>query len=168
MHTALNQNKRHRATLGRYLEDFTVGDIYEHFPGRTITETDNIQFSLLTMNFHPMHCDSAFAAKSEFGKPLVNSGLTLAIVLGMTVADVSGKAIANLGWSEIKLTAPVFPGDTIYAESEVLEKRESKSRPTQGIVTVRTLGKKADGTEFMSFVRSVLIPKRGHAVQDLA
>lgn len=162
------EKKRLRATLGRYLEDFAVGDVYEHFPGRTITETDNIQFSLLTMNFHPMHCDSAFAAKSEFGKPLVNSGLTLAIVLGMTVADVSGKAIANLGWSEIKLTAPVFPGDTIYAESEVLEKRESKSRPTQGIVTVRTIGKKADGTEFMSFVRSVLIPKRGHAVQDLA
>lgn len=97
---------RYRGSLGRYLEDFTVGDIYEHFPGRTITETDNIQFSLLTMNNHPMHCDSAFAAKSEFGKPLVNSGLTLAIVLGMTVADVSGKAIANLGWTEIKLTAP--------------------------------------------------------------
>ena len=159
---------RHRATLGRYLEDFKVGDIYEHFPGRTITEADNIQFSLLTMNNHPMHCDHSFAAKSEFGRPLVNSGLTLAIVLGMTVADVSGKAIANLGWTEINLTAPVFPGDTIYAESEVLDKRESKSRPTQGIVTVRTTGKKADGTVFMSFVRSVLIPKRGCAVQDIS
>jgi itaconyl-CoA hydratase len=159
---------RYRGSLGRYLEDFTVGDIYEHFPGRTITETDNIQFSLLTMNNHPMHCDSAFAAKSEFGKPLVNSGLTLAIVLGMTVADVSGKAIANLGWTEIKLTAPVHPGDTVYAESEVLEKRESKSRPTQGVVTVRTTGKKADGTVFMTFVRIVLIPKRGHGVQDVA
>lgn len=159
---------RHRATLGRYLEDFVVGDVYEHFPGRTITESDNIQFSLLTMNNHPMHCDSAFAAKSEFGKPLVNSGLTLAIVLGMTVADVSGKAIANLGWSDIKLLAPVFPGDTVYAESEVLDKRESKSRPTQGIVTVLTTGKKADGTVFMTFVRSVLVPKHGHGVQDLA
>lgn len=158
---------RHRGSIGRYLEDFAVGDVYEHFPGRTITETDNIQFSLLTMNTHPMHCDSAFAARSEFGKPLVNSGLTLAIVLGMTVNDVSGKAIANLGWTDIKLTAPVFPGDTVYAESEVLDKRESQSRPTQGIVTVRTIGKKADGTPFMSFVRSVLIPKRGHAVQDL-
>jgi len=124
--------QRFRASYGRYLEDFTVGDIYEHRPGRTITDTDNIQFSLMTMNFHPMHCDAAFAAKSEFGRPLVNSGLTLAIVLGMTVNDVSGKAIANLGWKEIKLTAPVFPGDTLYAESEVLEKRESKSRPTQG------------------------------------
>ncbi len=159
---------RYRGSIGRYFEDFVVDDVYEHFPGRTITETDNIQFSLLTMNFHPMHCDAAFAARSEFGKPLVNSGLTLAIVLGMTVGDVSGKAIANLGWSEIKLIAPVFPGDTIYAESEVLEKRESNSRPTQGIVTVKTIGKKADGTVFMSFVRSVLIPKRGHGVQDIA
>ena len=157
---------RHRGSLGRYLEEFVVGDVYEHFPGRTITETDNIQFSLLTMNLHPMHCDGAYAAKSEFGKPLVNSGLTLAIVLGMTVADVSGKAIANLGWTEIKLSAPVFPGDTIYAESEVLDTRESRSRPTQGIVTVRTTGRKADGTVFMSFIRSVLIPKRGHGVQD--
>lgn len=159
---------RHRSSLGRYFEDFIVDDVYEHFPGRTITDTDNIQFSLLTMNNHPMHCDHAFAAKSEFGKPLVNSGLTLAIVLGMTVADVSGKAIANLGWTDIKLTAPVHPGDTIYAESEVLEKRESKSRPTQGIVTVRTIGKKSDGVIFMSFIRSVLIPKRGHGVQDIA
>ena len=158
--------KRHRASLGRYFEEFTVGDVYEHFPGRTITAADNIQFSLLTMNNHPLHCDHAYAAKSEFGQPLVNSGLTLAIVLGMTVADVSGKAIANLGWSDIKLTAPVFPGDTVYAESEVLEKRESKTRPTQGIVTVRTTGRKADGTVFMSFVRSALIPKRGHGVED--
>ena len=159
---------RYPASIGRYLEDFVVGDVYEHFPGRTITDTDNIQFSLLTMNYHPMHCDAAFAAKSEFGKPLVNSGLTLAIVLGMTVADVSGKAIANLGWTDIKLTAPVFPGDTVYAETEVLEKRESKTRPTQGIVTVRTTGKKADGTVFMTFVRSVLVPKRGYGVQDVA
>lgn len=158
---------RHRSSLGRYLEDFVVGDVYEHFPGRTITETDNIQFSLLTMNNHPMHCDRAFAAKSEFGKPLVNSGLTLAIVLGMTVADVSGKAIANLGWTDIKLIAPVHPGDTVYAESEVLEMRESKSRPTQGVVTVRTTGKKADGAIFMTFVRNVLIPKRGYGVEDV-
>lgn len=160
------QGTRHKASLGRYFEDFAVGDVYEHFPGRTITEADNIQFSLLTMNQHPMHCDHAFAAKSEFGKPLVNSGLTLAIVLGMTVADVSGKAIANLGWKEIQLVAPVHPGDTVYAESEVLEKRESQSRPTQGIVTVRTTGKKADGTVFMTFVRSALVPKRGHGVED--
>ncbi|GGE41818.1 MaoC family dehydratase [Agaricicola taiwanensis] len=154
------------ASYGRYLEEFEVGDIYEHRPGRTITEADNIQFSLLTMNAHPMHCDSAFAAKSEFGKPLVNSGLSLAIVLGMTVNDVSYKAIANLGWSEIKLTAPVHPGDTLYARSEVLEVRESKSRPTQGIVTTRTEAYNQDGAAVMHFIRMSLIPKRGHGVGD--
>jgi len=151
---------RYRAEIGLYYEDFKVGDVYEHRPGRTITKADNIEFSLLTMNYHPMHCDEAFAAKSEFGQLLVNSGLTLAMVLGMTVPEVSGKAVANLGWKEIKLTAPVFVNDTIYAESEVLEKRESKSRSNQGIVTVRTVGKKADGTEFMTFIRSALIQKR--------
>ena len=152
--------QRYRGQIGRYFEEFEIGDIYEHRPGRTITDTDNIQFSLMTMNYHPMHCDAAFAEKSEFGKLLVNSGLSLAMVLGMTVPDVSGKAIANLGWNDIKLTAPVFSGDTIYAESEILGKRESKSRPNQGIVTVKTLGKKADGTVFMSFERNVLIQKR--------
>ena len=152
---------------GRYFEDFQVGDIYKHRPGRTITETDNIHFSLLTMNTHPMHCDAAYAGKSEFGRPLINSGLTVAIVLGMTVRDVSQKAIANLGWRDISLVAPVFPGDTIYAETEVLEKRESKSRPTQGIVTTKTKGYKQDGTVFMTFVRVSLIPKKGHAVDDL-
>lgn len=148
------------AQHGRYLEDFKVGDVYRHWPGRTITETDNINFSLMTMNRHPMHCDAEFAARSEFGKPLVNSGLTLAIVLGMTVDDVSLNAVANLGWKEIKLTAPVFPGDTIYARSEVLNVRESRSRPQQGVVTTRTEGFKADGTVFVTFERMSLIPKR--------
>ncbi len=156
------------ASHGRYLEDFRVGDTYEHRPGRTITEADNIQFSLLTMNAHPMHCDHAFAARSEFGRPLVNSGLTLAIVLGMTVNDVSAKAVANLGWEEIRLTAPVFPGDTVYARSTVLDVRESRKRPTQGVVTTRTEGYKADGTVFMTFKRASLIPKRGHAPGDAA
>ncbi|MFC5355693.1 MaoC family dehydratase [Azospirillum himalayense] len=154
------------ADLGRYLEDFTVGDVYEHRPGRTITEADNIQFSLLTMNRHPMHCDHAFAEKSEFGKPLVNSGLTLAMVLGMTVDDVSYKSVANLGWKEIKLVAPVFPGDTIYARSKVLDVRESKKRPTQGIVITYTEGYKADGTVFVTFERASLVPKRGHGIGD--
>lgn len=158
--------RRIRASYGRYLEDFEIGDIYEHRPGRTITEADNIHFSLLTMNFHPMHCDAAHAAKSEFGQLLVNSGLTVAIVLGMTVNDVSGKAIANLGWKEIKLTAPVFCNDTLYAESQVLEKRESRSRPTQGIVTVHTRAFNQHGVQVMEFVRSALIPKRGHGVGD--
>jgi acyl dehydratase len=160
--------KRYRESYGRYFEDFEIGAVYEHRPGRTITESDNIQFSLLTMNHHPLHCDAAYAAKSEFSRPLVNSALTLAIVVGMSVADVSQKAIANLGWQEIKLFAPVFPGDTVYAESEVLEMRPSRTRPSEGIVTVRTTGRKADGTIFMSFVRSVLIPRRGHGIEEAA
>ena len=157
---------RYRESYGRYFEDFEVGDVYEHRPGRTISEADNTWFTLLTMNQHPLHFDFEYAAKSEFGKPLVNSCLTLSIVVGMSVSDISQKTVANLGWDKIKLTGPVYIGDTVYAESEVLSKRESKSRPTQGIVTVRTTGKKADGSEFMSFERSMLIPKRGHAVDD--
>ena len=157
---------RWRASAGRYFEDFTVGDIYEHRPGRTIGEADNTWFTLLTMNQHPLHFDEAYAAKSEFGRPVVNSCLTLSIVAGMSVADVSQKAIANLGWDNIKLTAPVFVGDTIYAESEVLAKRESQSRPTQGVVTVRTTGHKADGTVFISYERTVLVPKQGYGIED--
>jgi itaconyl-CoA hydratase len=158
--------QRYRESFGRYFEDFVQGDVYEHRPGRTITETDNIWFTLLTMNKHPLHFDNAYAAKSEFKKPLVNSCLTLSIVAGMSVSDVSQKAIGNLGWNDVRLTAPVFVGDTIYAESEVLSKRESASRPTQGLVTVRTIGKKDDGTQFMSFERTVLVPKRGHGIED--
>lgn len=159
---------RYRESYGRYFEEFTVGDVYEHRPGRTISEADNTWFTLMTMNQHPLHFDFEYAAKSEFGKPLVNSCLTLSIVAGMSVSDISQKTIANLGWDKIKLTSPVFIGDTIYAESEVLALRESKSRPTQGIVTVKTIGKKADGTEFMSYERTMLIPKRGHAIDDKA
>lgn len=159
-------SQRYRETFGRCFEEFVVGDIYEHRPGRTITETDNIWFTLLTMNTHPLHFDKAYAAKSEFKQPLVNSCLTLSMVVGMSVSDVSHQAIGNLGWNDIKLTAPVFVGDTIYAESEVLAKRESSSRPTQGIVTVRTIGKKSDGVQFMSFERTVLVPKRGHAIDQ--
>jgi len=158
---------RYREDVGRYFEDFKVGDIYEHRPGRTISEADNTWFTLITMNKHPVHFDANYAAKSEFGKPLVNSALTLSIVAGMSVSDTSQKAIANLGWNDIRLTAPVFIGDTLYAESEVLDKRESKSRPTQGIVTIKTTGKKADGTVFMTFERAMLIPKRGYGVDDL-
>jgi acyl dehydratase len=159
-------HKRYQTSYGRYLEDFELGAVYEHRPGRTLTDADNIHFSLLTMNFHPMHCDAAFAEKSEFGKLLVSSGLTLAIVLGMTVNDISAKAVANLGWKEINLTAPVFAGDTLYAESEVLEIRESKSRPTQGIVTVKTRAFNQNGVEIMNFIRSALVSKRGHGVGD--
>lgn len=160
--------RRFRESYGRYFEDFVVGDIYEHRPGRTVTDVDNTWFTLLTMNTHPLHFDAAYAAKSEFGRPLVNSCLTLSIVVGMSVGDISQKAIGNLGWNDIKLTAPVYAGDTLYAESEVLGKRESSSRPTQGIVTVRTTGKKQDGTVFIGFERTVLVPKKGHGVDDAA
>jgi acyl dehydratase len=146
--------------MGRYYEDFAVGETYKHWPGRTITAADNTWFTLLTMNQNPIHFDEAYAKKSEFGKPLVNSTLTLAIVVGMSVADVSQRAVANLGWTDIALPAPVFNGDTLYAESKVLDKRESKSRPAQGIVTVATRAWKQDGTTVMTFKRSVLVPKR--------
>jgi itaconyl-CoA hydratase len=145
---------------GRYYEEFTVGETYKHWPGRTITAADNTWFTLLTMNQHPLHFDEEYARGTEFGKPLVNSALTLAIVAGMSVADVSQKAIANLGWTDIVMPAPVFNGDTLYAESRVLEKRESKSRPTQGIVTVATRAWKQDGTTVMTYKRTVLVPKR--------
>jgi itaconyl-CoA hydratase len=150
-------------SCGRYFEHFAVGDIYQHWPGRTISETDNTWFTLLTMNTHPLHFDAAYAARSEFGRPLVNSCLTLSMVVGMSVRDLSQNAVANLGWDKIKLTAPVFVGDTIYAHSEVLYKRESESRPNQGIVTVLTTGRKADDTEFMNFERAFLVPKTGQA-----
>ena len=159
--------QRFRESYGRYLEEFTVGDVYEHRPGRTISETDNTWFTLLTMNQHPLHFDREYGAKSEFGQVLVNSCLTLSLVTGMSVSDVSQKTVANLGWSEVKLTAPVFVGDTIYAESEVLEIRESRSRPQQGIVTIRSRGLKQGGVEVINFVRAMLIPKRGYAVDDL-
>jgi itaconyl-CoA hydratase len=115
--------RRYRESYGRCYEDFVVGDVYEHRPGRTITEADNIWFTLLTMNQHPLHFDREYARQSEFGQPIVNSALTLAIVTGMSVSDVSQKAIANLGWTDIRMPAPVFNGDTLYAESEVLDKR---------------------------------------------
>jgi acyl dehydratase len=150
----------YRQDPGRAYEDFEVGHVYEHRPGRTITDADNVWFTLLTMNQHPLHFDAAYAAGTEFKRPLVNSCLTLAIVTGMSVADVSAKAIANLGWAKVELTAPVFAGDTIYADSEVLSKRLSRSRPGQGLVTVRTRGLKADGIVFLTFERTVLVPMR--------
>lgn len=157
---------RYRETFGRYLEDFIVGDIYEHRPGKTITENDNHMFTLMTMNTHPMHFDNEFAKKSEFGKCIVCSPLTVGLLVGMSVTDVSQKAIANLGWESIKMTFPLFVGDTLYGESEVLDKRESNSRPTQGIVTVMTRGFNQDGKQVCEFIRKILIPKVGYAVED--
>ncbi|MBG0511020.1 MaoC family dehydratase [Agrobacterium sp. MOPV5] len=152
-----------RREFGNFLEDFTPGKRFEHWPGRTITEADNIQFSLMTMNRHPLHCDSHFAAQTEFKSQLVNSGLTLAIVLGMTVDDISFNAIANLGWKDITLSAPVRPGDTIYAQSEVIDVRQSRSRPGQGIVTTQTQACRQDSTVFMTFTRMCLVPTRAEA-----
>ena len=157
---------RYRETFGRYFEDFVVGDIYEHRPGRTITQQDNIWFTLLTMNTHPLHFDEVYAKASEFGKTIVASPLTVALLVGMSVSDVSQKAVANLGWKEIRMTHPVYPGDTLYAESEVLDKRESESRPTAGIVSVRTTGKNQDGVVVCVFDRTILVSKRGHGVDD--
>jgi itaconyl-CoA hydratase len=146
--------------MGRYFEDFAVGDVYKHWPGRTVTAADNTWFTLLTMNQHPLHFDEEYARRTEFGRPIVNSTLTLAIVVGMSVADVSQNAVANLGWTDIRMPAPVFNGDTLYAESTVLDKRDSKSRPAQGIVNVATRGWKQDGTTVMTFQRSVLVPRK--------
>lgn len=157
---------RYRESFGRFYEDFKIGDIYEHRPGRTISETDNTWFTLLTMNTHPMHFDAQYAKASEFGKCIVCSPLTVALMVGMSVTDVSQKAIANLGWTDIKLTHPLFAGDTLYSESEVLDKRESAKRPGAGIVKVKTIGLNQDGKVVGTFERSILIAKRGHSVED--
>jgi len=148
--------------IGRYYEDFSIGDIYKHWPGRTISETDNTWFTLLTMNKHPVHFDHHFAKKQMFEKPLVNSALTLSIVLGMSVADTSQNTIANLGWESIKLPNPVFLGDTIYAESEILEKRESKSRPDAGIVSFETRAYNQNNDLIMSYTRTILAKRQGY------
>lgn len=148
---------------GRFYEDFTVGDVYRHPFGRTVTTTDNLWFSLLTQNTAPIHVDHHYAAQTEFGRPLVDSTFTVALVTGQSVIDVSQNVIANLGWDEIRLPRPVFEGDTIYSESEVLAKRESKSRPHAGIVTVKTTGHNQDGTIVITFTRTVMVYKQGHA-----
>jgi itaconyl-CoA hydratase len=153
---------------GRYYEDFEVGATYKHRPGRTIGEADNTWFTLLTMNQHPLHFDAEYAKHTEFGRPLVVSTLTLSILVGMSVADMSQKAIANLGWERITLPKPVFIGDTLYAESTVLEKRESKSRPGQGIVRIRTLGCNQRGEVVCEFERTMLVMRRGNQLEERA
>jgi acyl dehydratase len=148
---------------GRFFEDFEVGDIYRHPLGRTITRTDNIWFTLLTQNTAPIHFDAHYSAQTEFGKPLVDSTFTVALVTGQSVTDVSQNVFANLGWDEIRLPAPVFEGDTIYSQSEVVAKRDSKSRPNVGIVTVKTKGYKQDGTVVITFKRTLMVFRRGQA-----
>jgi acyl dehydratase len=148
---------------GRFFEDFAVGDVYPHPLGRTVTTTDNLWFTLLTQNTAPIHFDHHYAAQTEFGRPLVDSTFTLALVTGQSVADVSQNVFANLGWDDVRLPAPVFEGDTIYSQSEVLEARGSKSRPNVGIVTVRTTGYNQRGEVVITFKRTIMVYKRGHA-----
>ncbi|HEX5071244.1 MAG TPA: MaoC family dehydratase [Vicinamibacterales bacterium] len=147
---------------GRVFEDFTAGDVYEHPLGRTITQADNIWFTCVTMNTNPIHFDAEYASHTEFKRPLVNSCFTLALVTGQSVIDLTVNAVANLGWDAVKLPHPVFEGDTIYARSEVLETRESKSRPHVGIVHVKTVGLNQHGTIVIEFRRTFMIWKRGH------
>ena len=150
---------------GRLFEDFEVGDVYQHPLGRTVIAADNIWFTLLTQNTNPIHFDTAYSAKTEFGKVLVNSTFTLALVTGQSVMDTSQNAMANLGWDEVRLPNPLFEGDTVYSRSEVLEKRESKSRPNVGIVRFKTTGYKQDGTIVIEFKRNAMIYCRGHVPQ---
>jgi itaconyl-CoA hydratase len=156
---------RFRESRGLYYEDVVVGEVVEHRPGRTVTEADNLWQSLLSLNPNPLHIDAAYAAKSEWGRPLVSSLVTLSIVTGMSVNSTSAKGVANLGWEEIRLLAPVFVGDTLYAESEFLKKRLSRSRPTLGVITCATRGIKADGTLFLTCRRTFLVPTREHGFE---
>ena len=149
-------------STARCYEDFEVGLVIRHSVGRTVTATDNSWFTLLTNNSNPIHFDRHYAAQTEFGQPLVNSTFTLALVVGLSVSDVSQNAV-NLGWQDIRMPAPVFEGDTIYAQTEVLSVRESGSRPTMGIVEIKTTGYQQDGTVVMTFRRTILVYKRGHA-----
>jgi acyl dehydratase len=153
---------------GRFYEDFEVHDVYQHPLGRTISEADNTWFTLLTMNTNQSHFNSEYAAKGEFKRPIVVSTLTVAIAVGQSVTDLTQNAFANLGWDDIRLTAPVFAGDTLYSESIVLSKRESSTRPTAGIVTVRTRTLNQDGVEVCSFERTFYVHRRGaEAVQNI-
>ncbi len=150
---------------GRFFEDFEVGDVYRHPLGRTVTTTDNIWFTLLTQNTAPIHFDHHYAKQTEFGQPLVDSTFTLALVTGQSVTDISQNVFANLGWDAVKLPNPVFEGDTVYSQSEVLSKRESKSRPNIGIITVKTTGYNQDGKVVISFERTLMVYKRDFAPQ---
>jgi acyl dehydratase len=161
----VNERGVEERLAGRFFEDFEVGDVYEHPLGRTVTTTDNMWFTPLTQNTAPIHVDHNYAAQTEFGKPLVDSTFTLALVTGRSVTDVSQNVFANLGWDEVSLPAPVFEEDTIYSRSEVLEKRESRSRPNVGIVVVKTTCYNQDGKTVTEFRRTALAYKTDHALK---
>ena len=147
---------------GRYFEDFQIGDVYEHPLGRTVTASDNISHTLLTQNTAPLHFDHHYASQTEFGQALVNSTLTLALVTGQSVTDISQNAFANLGWDNVRLPNAVFEGDTLYSQSRVLKKRESKSRSNVGVLTVSTTGYNQEGVVVITFERTLLVYRRGH------
>ncbi len=149
-----------REQFGRYLEEFTVGEVIKHWPGRTVTEADDVLFSMLTMNHHPLHSDAQYAAATQFGQRVVPGPFVFSLVIGMTVPVISGKAIANLSTTDMVHSKPVFHGDTIYAVTEVLDVRESRSQPDRGIVTVRTQGINQRDETVIAFTRQAMIPKR--------
>ena len=155
----------HEDGQGRFFEDFSVGDVFEHRLGRTVLAADNVWFTLLTVNPNPIHFDAHYASQTEWGRRLVDSTFTLALVTGLSVADISQNAV-NLGWDEVRLPAPVFEGDTIYAQSEVMHLRGSRSRPHQGIVTVRTIGFNQEGVVVIEFKRTLLVYRRGHGPKN--
>lgn len=163
LHKKIGEN-RYREEYGLYYEDFIPGDVYEHRPGRTITLADNIWQSLINLNQHPLHIDEEYGKQTEFGKVLVSSLVTFCAINGMTVNTLSANAVANLGWDNVRLNSPVFVGDTLYAESKILSKRESQKRPHQGIITAETKGLKQDGTQVITFERTFLVPKKAHGI----
>ena len=152
-----------RGWEGRFFEDFEIGDIYKHPGGRTIIDADNIWFTNLTLNTNPIHFNYEYAANTEFKKPLVNSCFTISLVTGMSVTDLSQNAIANLGWENVKLPNPLFVGDTLYAESEIISKRESKSRPHAGIIRAKTKGIKQGNVVVIEYERNIMVYKREYA-----
>lgn len=151
-----------QSVLGLYYEEFEVGAEIKHALSKTIFESDNNLFSLLTMNHHPVHTNVDYASRNQHGKPLVVGTLVFSLVVGMTVPDISGKAIANLGYEDIKHLAPTFIGDTIYARTRIISKRESKSKPDRGIIYVETIGYNQRGEDVISFRRNVLVKKQNN------
>lgn len=149
---------------GRVYEDFEVGDVYQHALGRTVTQTDNVWLTLITVNPNPIHFDAHYAAQTPFGRPLVDSTFTLALVTGLSVSDISQNGI-NLGWNNVRLPAPVYEGDTLYARSELLSKRLSNSHPDRGIIRVKTTGYNQDGVVVITFERTIMVYRKGHVPQ---
>ncbi|MCY1045730.1 MaoC family dehydratase [Corallococcus sp. bb12-1] len=160
--------QRYRELLGFAFEDFTVGDVFEHRPGRTVTEADNVLMNTLSLNPSPLHLDAAYCAHTPWERPLISSLVTFSVVCGMSVRSTSGRALANLGWDRIRLTHPVFAGDTLYAESRILARRLSAKREGEGIVTCETRGLKSTGEVFLTFERSFLVPTRERGVEERA